>query len=38
MQPCHFVRLLQTEAGTALHEAALYGKLDVVKLLLERRM
>ena len=28
--------IVQTDMGTALHEAALYGKLDVVKVLLER--
>ena len=28
--------LFQTETGNALHEGALHGKLDVVKLLLER--
>jgi ankyrin repeat protein len=28
--------LFQTETGNALHEAALHGKLDVVKLLLQR--
>ena len=27
--------LFQTETGTALHESALFGKFDVVKLLLE---
>lgn len=28
--------ILQIETGTALHEAALHGKFEVVKLLLER--
>ena len=27
---------LQTDDGTALHEASLYGRVDVVRLLLER--
>lgn len=30
-----FLLLLQTENGSALHEAALFGKMDVVRLLLE---
>ena len=30
------VGVFQTVSGSALHEAALYDRLDVVKLLLER--
>lgn len=33
-----FLSLIQTDNGSALHEAALFGKMDVVRLLLDSGM